>query len=91
MVAVRASMSLRSWSVMGFAGLGERACDVLQGQGVFADFDEVVQLLCVQAVQPVLKADQQAVEPPGQVLVIRRNQGHDAGWPRRLACADLRS
>ena len=56
----------------GRLGLGERPGDFLQGQAVFADFDEVVQLPRVLAVQPVLDPDEQAVQPPGQVLVIRR-------------------
>jgi len=58
----------------GHPGLGERAGDFLKGQAVFADFDEVVQLPRVLAVQPVLEPDEQAVQPPDQILVVRRIQ-----------------
>ena len=55
--------------------MGESPGDLLQGQTVFADFDEVVQPPGVVAVQPVLKPDQEAVQPPGQVFAGRRIQG----------------
>jgi len=55
--------------------VGERAGDFLQGQAVLAYFDEVVQLPCVLAVQPVIEADEQVVQLSGQVFAGRRIQG----------------
>jgi hypothetical protein len=56
-----------SWSV-----LGEGAGDFLQRQAVFADVDEVVEQPGLLAADAVIQADQQAAQPPGQVLEVRR-------------------
>jgi hypothetical protein len=58
-----------------YRGLGECAGDFLQGQAVFAYFDEVVHLPYVFADQPVIEADEQVVQPSGQVFVVRRTHG----------------
>ena len=50
--------------------LEECAADFLQREPVFAHLDEVVKQLCMLSAQPVVQPDQQAVQPPGQVLVI---------------------
>jgi hypothetical protein len=52
-----------------------RADDFLQGKAVLAYFDEAVQLPYVFTGQPVIEADEQAVQPPGQVVAGRRIQG----------------
>src|ERR1700730_13863856 len=53
---------------------GERAVrqgpgDPLQRQAVMAGVDELVDYRGIVAVQPILQADQQTIEPSGEVLV----------------------
>jgi len=52
--------------------LGEGTGDFLQRQAVLSDLDEVVQQSCLPASQAALQSDQQAVQPPGQILVVSR-------------------
>jgi hypothetical protein len=50
--------------------LGDGASDFLQSQAVLTDLDEVVLQLGLLAGYAAIQADQQAVQPPGQILVV---------------------
>ena len=52
--------------------LGEGSGDLLQRQAVLADLDEMVQQSALLAADAVIQADQQTIQPPGQVFVISR-------------------
>ena len=69
-------MSPRSWSGDRDRVLGEGSGDLLQRQAVLADLDEVVQQLGLLAADAVIQADQQAVQPPGQVFLVSRVHVH---------------
>jgi hypothetical protein len=52
--------------------MGEDSGEVLQCQAVLADVDDMVHPLGLLAADAVTQADQQAVRPPGQLLVVSR-------------------
>ena len=56
--------------------LGEGSGDLLQRQAVLADLDEMVQQPGLLAAVVVIQADQQAVQPPGQVSISRVHVHH---------------
>lgn len=68
----RAIMAPRSWSVTAIASWARVPAMSSSAQAVLADVDNVVQPLGLLAGDAVVEADQQAVQPSGQVLEVRR-------------------
>jgi hypothetical protein len=58
--------------------LGQRADDLFQRKALLSHLDEMVKQPGLLPAQPVFQHDQQAVQPPGQILV-EASMSYDSG------------